>query len=62
VIEQMSPEPTHNVEIAVCRRLTGICPVCRAEIDLGDLDGQSQPEPLRLPPPPSSNGFDNGNS
>ena len=52
-----APAPSLNLKI--CQTLTGICPVCKAEIDLGPLppiskdDGKSPPEP-RKPPPPAS--------
>ena len=41
-----APAPSLNLKI--CQTLTGICPVCKAEIDLGP----SPPEP-RKPPPAS---------
>jgi hypothetical protein len=49
VIEQVSPEPSHNVVIKVCKTLTGVCPHCHGEVELGDINGQ----PLPDPPPPS---------
>ena len=54
-----SAEPPPTVNLKICQTLTGICPVCKAEIDLGPLppiskdDGKSPPEP-RKPPPPAS--------
>jgi len=43
-----SAEPPPTVNLKICQTLTGICPVCKAEIDLGP----SPPEP-RKPPPAS---------
>jgi hypothetical protein len=56
-VTELSPEPTHNVNIQVCRTLTGICPLCHGQIDLGEPNGQPQHEPPpgpRLLPPPSA--------
>ena len=46
VIEQVSPEPTHNVNIQFCKRLFGVCRHCG---ELSELDEELPP----LDPPPS---------
>jgi hypothetical protein len=54
-VNEMSPEPVHSVEIKVCRTLTGVCPHCHGEVNLGEVNGQPPaPAPLRLLPPPSA--------
>ena len=60
-IEQMSPEPTHNIEIQYCKRLFGVCQFCHRLNQLDEyVGGPPLPQPPRLLPPPSGNGADHG--
>ena len=49
--------PAPSLQLKICQTLTGICPICKAEIDLGPLppiskdDGKSPPEPPKPSPP-----------
>jgi len=51
--------PAPSVNLKICQTLTGICSVCKAEIDLGPLppiskdDGKLPPEPPKPSPPAS---------
>jgi hypothetical protein len=62
VIEQVSPEPVHGVNVLISKRLHGVCKFCGKLNELDeDVGGPFvPPEPPRLLPPPSGNGFDNG--
>jgi hypothetical protein len=53
---RVSAEPPPTVNLKICQRLTGICPHCKAEVDLGPLpplDSKSPSEPPKPSPPVS---------
>jgi hypothetical protein len=49
VIEQVSPEPVHGVNIQVCRKLHGVCKFCGK---LNELDIDVPPPGVPPEPPP----------
>jgi hypothetical protein len=55
-VNEMSPEPVHEVRIQVSKRLHGVCKHCGKLSELGEyVDGKPPPAPpLRLLPPPSA--------
>jgi hypothetical protein len=62
VIEQVSPEPVHGVNVLVSKRLHGVCKFCGKLNELDECVGEPEPPPPpRLLPPPSavSEGVDN---